>query len=80
MTEPAKVKRVITEYYENLYSETDDWRPDLDVRECPLIHEEDNIMLMTPFEEQEIIDSIRACAGDKAPGPKGFTMAFFNYC
>lgn len=34
---------------------------------------------MADIEEQEILESIRACAGDKAPGPKR-PMAFFKQC
>ncbi|WMV20534.1 hypothetical protein MTR67_013919 [Solanum verrucosum] len=37
-------------------------------------------MLQSPFEEQEIWFSVQECAGDKAPGPDGFTMAFFKHC
>lgn len=33
-----------------------------------------------PFEAQEILESIKACAGDNAPGPDGFSMAFFGQC
>ena len=80
LTEPAEIQREITEYYENLYSETEDWRPELEMRECPMIDENDNNQLMAPFEAQEIIECIKACAGDKAPGPDGFSMTFFRQC
>ncbi|WMV29767.1 hypothetical protein MTR67_023152 [Solanum verrucosum] len=53
LTEPAEIQREITEYYENLYSETEDWRPELEMRECPMIDENDNNQLMAPFEAQE---------------------------
>ncbi|WMV33972.1 hypothetical protein MTR67_027357 [Solanum verrucosum] len=39
LTEPAEIQREIIEYYENLYSETEDWRPELEMRECPMIDE-----------------------------------------
>ncbi|WMV41678.1 hypothetical protein MTR67_035063 [Solanum verrucosum] len=45
-----------------------------------MIHEEENKLLLTPFEQQEILESIKACAGDKAPGPDGYSMAFFCQC
>lgn len=35
---------------------------------------------MRTIEVREIQDSVKACAGDKAPGPDGFSMAFFNEC
>ena len=33
-----------------------------------------------PFEEGEIFDVIQNFNGDKAPGPDGFPMAFFQAC
>ncbi|WMV31736.1 hypothetical protein MTR67_025121 [Solanum verrucosum] len=44
------------------------------------ILEGDNIMLHSQFTEDEIKDCVMACAGDKAPGPDGYTMAFFITC
>jgi len=44
------------------------------------ILEGDNIMLQSQFTEDEIKDCVMACAGDKAPGPDGYTMAFFITC
>ncbi|WMV30397.1 hypothetical protein MTR67_023782 [Solanum verrucosum] len=35
---------------------------------------------MADIEEQEILESIRACTGDKSPGPDGLSMAFFKQC
>ncbi|WMV14449.1 hypothetical protein MTR67_007834 [Solanum verrucosum] len=80
LTEPAEIQKEITEYYEKLYAETEDWRPDLEMIGCPTIDEDDNNQLMAPFEAQEILEGIKACAGDKAPGPDGFSMAFFSQC
>lgn len=31
-----------------------------------------------PFEEIEVLEALKSCAPDKAPGPDGFTMAFFQ--
>ncbi|WMV40242.1 hypothetical protein MTR67_033627 [Solanum verrucosum] len=45
-----------------------------------MISEGDNIMLQSQFTEDEIKDCVMACAGDKAPGPDGYTMAFFITC
>lgn len=45
-----------------------------------MITTEDNSVLQSPFEEQEIWDSVKACAGDKAPGPDGFSVVFLNKC
>lgn len=50
------------------------------MRNCPKIDEIDGNFLGAPFEAEEILESIKACAGDKAPGPDGYTMASFSQC
>ncbi|WMV39522.1 hypothetical protein MTR67_032907 [Solanum verrucosum] len=55
-------------------------RPELEMRECPMIDEDDNNQLMASFEAQELLECIKACARDKHPGPDGFSMAFFRQC
>ena len=32
------------------------------------------------FEKDEILSVVREMEGDKAPGPDGFSMAFFYHC
>ena len=80
LIEPKEIQKEIVTYYEKLYSEPEEWRPYLEMRNCPMIHEEEKKLLLAPFEVQEILESIKACAGDKAPGPDGYSMAFFNQC
>lgn len=33
--------------------------------------------LQRPFEEEEILQSLKLCGNNKAPGPDGFTVKFF---
>jgi hypothetical protein len=44
------------------------------------IDAEESIWLERAFEEKEVWDVIKDLNGDKAPGPYGFTMAFFQKC
>ena len=37
-------------------------------------------MLEAPFTQEEIKDTITSIPSDKAPGPDGFTDAFFKTC
>ena len=32
------------------------------------------------FEKEEILLALNELAGDKAPGPDGFSLAFFHHC
>ena len=66
------------DFYENLYAETERWRPQLEMVNCPIINAENKSMLEAPFELQEILESIKPSYGDKAPCPDGYSMAFFK--
>jgi hypothetical protein len=44
------------------------------------IDEDESIWLERDFEGKEVWDVIRELNGDKAPGPDGFTMVFFQKC
>jgi len=36
--------------------------------------------LELPFEENEVLEVVKGMNRDKAPGPDGFTLAFFQDC
>lgn len=44
-----------------------------------MIGEDENNLMMAPFEQQEILENIKACAGDKTPGLDGFSLASFSH-
>ena len=44
------------------------------------IEEEERQFLEKEFMKEEVIQVLREMEGDKAPGPDGFTMAFFQKC
>ena len=39
----------------------------------------DTSALESPFMEEEVFDALMGCNGDKAPGPNGFSMAFWLF-
>ncbi|WMV46585.1 hypothetical protein MTR67_039970 [Solanum verrucosum] len=78
--DPREVKKVIVSYYERLYTKTEEWRPQLEMENCPRVSAEDNLALMHLFGSQEVFESIKACAGDKALGLDGYSMEFFKQC
>ena len=67
-------------FFRQLYSENVTHRPVLDDVESSRISEEDAIWLDRPFDEDEVFGVINGFNGDKAPGPDGFSMAFFQSC
>ena len=40
----------------------------------------ERVWLERKFEREEILQVVSELEGDKAPGPDGFTMAFYHYC
>ena len=44
------------------------------------ISNEDALWFERPFEETEIETMVQDCHGGKAPGPDGFSLAFFQHC
>ncbi|XP_059624654.1 uncharacterized protein LOC132267514 [Cornus florida] len=51
----------------------------LDGLEFDEISSEDKEWLERPFREEEVLEALRSCEGDKAPRPDGFTLAFFQH-
>uniref|UniRef100_A0A2N9EU99 ubiquitinyl hydrolase 1 n=1 Tax=Fagus sylvatica TaxID=28930 RepID=A0A2N9EU99_FAGSY len=65
---------------ELLYQENEVWRPKFDELPLDTIREVDRALLERKFEKDEILHVLQEANGDKAPGPDGFTMAFFQHC
>lgn len=74
------IKSEIIDFNQLLYSEPEAWRPDFTHLQCPQINAIEKQWLQRDFEEQEILEGIKACAIEKALGPGGYTMGFFLHC
>nr|XP_016454476.1 PREDICTED: uncharacterized protein LOC107778702 [Nicotiana tabacum] len=74
------IKAEILSFYQQLYKEPEEWRPDFNYPHASKINESEVQWLQREFDEQEILEGLRACAADKAPGPDGYTMGFFLHC
>jgi hypothetical protein len=56
------------------------WRPKLDRLSFPTLSDDDAGWLVRPFDEEEVVGVLNSFNGDKAPGPNGFPLAFFQIC
>ncbi|WMV42421.1 hypothetical protein MTR67_035806 [Solanum verrucosum] len=74
--DPSVIKETIKSFYQNLYTEPEEWRPELQLQGITTISVEEQIELEGPFEEEEILGCLNLCAMKKAPGPDGFPMSF----
>ncbi len=79
-TNQDEIQDHIAQFYEQLYLEDGHRRPYLDGASFSTISTEEAAWLDRPFEEDEITNVIQGCDGDKAPGPDGFSLAFFQHC
>ncbi len=74
------IKAQARRFYQSLYQESEPWRPLADGISFDAIGIEDRDLLERPFDLEEVVQVLRGLQGDKAPGPDGFTMAFFQKC
>ena len=79
-TSQDEIRDHIVRFYETLYREDGYRRLYLDGIQFDAISDEDALWLDRPFEENEIEIVVQGCNGDKAPGPDGFSLAFFQHC
>ena len=78
--ENEEVKQQIVQFYNSLYQENEPWRPVVDGLAFASIGAAAQAHLERPFELEEVVQVLKDVQGDKAPGPDGYTMAFFQKC
>ena len=70
----------VEQFYKNLYTEVDRHRPLLYGLDFSTLSLDDVVGLEKPFNREEVVGMVQGFAGDKAPGPDKFLMAFFQSC
>jgi hypothetical protein len=77
-SDPDVINSHIVKFYESLFTEPASWRPRVDNLEFEALSVEEASSLEDPFEEREVREVIQGLDRDKAPGPDGFSLAFFQ--
>jgi hypothetical protein len=67
-------------FYISLFPEPFSWRPRLDNLVFDNLDASEASSLELPFEEREVLEVVKGLNRNKAPGPDGFTLAFFQDC
>ncbi|RVX01772.1 LINE-1 reverse transcriptase-like [Vitis vinifera] len=80
LTEDQEVRDGIVNAYQHLLSENADWKADIGGLVLKQISLSEADALELPFTEAEIYAALMGMNGDKAPGPDGFTVAFWQNC
>jgi hypothetical protein len=70
----------IVNFYESLFSEPLSWRPRVDNLEFDVLNADEASSLEEHFEEREVRKVIKGMDRNKALGPDGFALAFFQDC
>ena len=76
----VSMKNAIVHFYENLFHDSHAQRPFLDGISYATISSEDSLELVRAFSEEEVRNAINDLGKEKAPGPDGFNIAFFQHC
>jgi hypothetical protein len=79
-SDPDVISYHTVNFYESLFSKPLNWRPRVDNLEFEVLSVEEVTGLEEPFEEREVREVIKGMNRDKAPGPDGFSLAFFQNC
>ncbi|RVX03380.1 DEAD-box ATP-dependent RNA helicase 28 [Vitis vinifera] len=80
MTEDQEVREGIVNAFQHLLSEEPGWRADIEGLHLNRLNSCETEVLELPFTEEEIHSVLMEMNGDKAPGPDGFTVAFWQTC
>ncbi|KAL6314020.1 hypothetical protein AAG906_011754 [Vitis piasezkii] len=78
LEEDQEVREGIANAFHQRLSEDVGWKADIEGIQLNRISQQEAKSLEIPFSENEIHSALMEMNGDKAPGPDGFTMAFWQ--
>ncbi|RVW76690.1 hypothetical protein CK203_047574 [Vitis vinifera] len=78
LEEDQEVREGIANAFHQRLSEDVGWKADIEGIQLNRISQQEAKSLEIPFSENEIHSALMEMSGDKAPGPDGFTMAFWQ--
>ncbi|GJX67803.1 hypothetical protein Tco_0303530 [Tanacetum coccineum] len=76
--DPNLIKSEVVRHYKTLFSERTSIRPIFCCDRVEKISVDDAFLVEKDFTEEEILEVVRACGGDKAPGPDGFNFKYIR--
>ncbi|KAJ9676862.1 hypothetical protein PVL29_022056 [Vitis rotundifolia] len=80
LSDEQEIRTGIADAFHQRLTEDTEWMADIGGLDLKQISQDEAGVLERPFSEKEILMALRDMNGDKAPGPDGFTMAFWQFC
>ena len=68
------------QFYKKLYKETEEWRPFVEGLKFDQLEGLERNWLEQRFEQEKVLRVVKELEGYKAPGPDGFSLAFYHHC
>ena len=65
--------------FKNLLTDPGEWHPSMEGSDFNRIDGEDAARLEKAFTEEEVFFTLSNLNGDKAPGPDGFSLSFWQF-
>ncbi|KAK2445049.1 hypothetical protein QL285_016023 [Trifolium repens] len=75
-----EIKNLAHDHFSNQFTEDYTSRPFLQGVGISSLSTDDNDLLLAPFAEEEVKETIWSCDGNKSLGPDGFNLNFFKSC
>ena len=80
LIEEHEIKGGVVGAFKDLLTDLGDWHPSMEGLDFNRIDVEEAARLEEVFSEEEVFFALLDLNGDKAPGPDGFPLSFWQYC
>ena len=80
LSDNQDIQRGVVRAYQDLLSELGGWHPSISSLEFDRIGREEAARLEEMFSLEDVYLALSELNGDKAPGPDGFPIAFWQFC
>ncbi|KAL9659549.1 hypothetical protein QQ045_024356 [Rhodiola kirilowii] len=76
--EPEQIKNAVCEYFSEVFRKAVSSQWSLEELNFGSLNENQRKLLESAISEEEILEAVKDCDGNKAPGPDGFNINFFK--
>lgn len=78
LEDPQQIKIAVMKHFKSFFSQPAIERSSIQCHNMKRVSEDQNRFLVEEFSEEEVFEAVKNFDAHKAPGPDGYTMAFFK--